>query len=97
MTNNASPGEQHRATNLGMNPFEEIKPHISEYTAEEIAILQGRLSKQLGPEYLSTRPGPGGSKVHYIAAHSCINLANEVFGFNGWSSQIQNVAVDFVR
>lgn len=25
-----------------------------------------------------------------------INLANEVFGFNGWSSSIQNVQIDFV-
>ncbi len=78
------------------NPFLETKPHISEYTAAEIATLQSRLEKQLGPEYISARPGPGGSKVHYIAAEKCIQLANEVFGFNGWSSQIMDMSVDFV-
>lgn len=34
--------------------------------------------------------------MHYISADKCINLANEVFGFNGWSSSIQNIQVDFV-
>jgi DNA repair and recombination protein RAD52 len=35
--------------------------------------------------------------VHYLAAEKCIGLANEVFGFNGWSSAIRDVQVDFVR
>lgn len=69
---------------------------MSEYTAQQIATLQSRLEKQLGPEYLSSRSGPSGQKVHYIAAEKCIALANEVFGFNGWSSSIQNIQVDFV-
>ena len=50
----------------------------------------------MGPEYISSRPGPAGQKVHYLAADKCINLANEVFGFNGWSSGIQNIQIDFV-
>ncbi|KAI0012673.1 recombination protein Rad52 [Xylariaceae sp. FL0662B] len=88
-----APGDQHNAI---ANPFEEAKPRISEFTATEIATLQSRLEKQLGPEYLSARSGPSGQKVHYIAAEKCIALANEVFGFNGWSSSIQNIQVDFV-
>ena len=78
------------------NPYEEQKDHINEYTAQEIATLQSRLDKQLGPEYISTRPGNGGGKVHYLAAEKVINLANEVFGFNGWSSAIRDVQIDFV-
>lgn len=89
----SSPGEQHNGI---ANPFEEAKPRISEFTATQIATLQSRLEKQLGPEYLSARSGPSGQKVHYIAAEKCIALANEVFGFNGWSSGIQNIQVDFV-
>lgn len=93
------PGEQH--LNSGgktiTNPFEEVKPRLSEYTAQEIATLQSRLEKQLGPEYISSRAGPSGQKVHYLAAEKCIQLANEVFGFNGWSSQIKDVQVDFVE
>lgn len=93
LTSTSRPGDQHSSI---ANPFEEAKPRISEFTAIEIATLQSRLEKQLGPEYLSARSGPSGQKVHYIAAEKCIALANEVFGFNGWSSAIQNIQVDFV-
>ncbi|RDL37833.1 Uncharacterized protein BP5553_05266 [Venustampulla echinocandica] len=93
-----APGEQHLSSGgrTITNPFEEVKPRISEFTAQEIVTLQGRLEKQLGPEYISSRSGPSGQKVHYLAAEKCIQLANEVFGFNGWSSQIMDVQVDFV-
>jgi DNA repair and recombination protein RAD52 len=98
ITNPRRPGEQH--LNSGgktvSNPFEEVKPRISDYTAQEIATLSSRLEKQLGPEYISSRAGPSGQKVHYLAAEKCIQLANEVFGFNGWSSQIMECQVDFV-
>ncbi|EXJ85439.1 hypothetical protein A1O1_05803 [Capronia coronata CBS 617.96] len=90
-------GDQHKQNNShSANPFEEQKPRISEYTAQEIATLQSRLNKQLGPEYISARAGPGGSRVHYLAADKAISLANQVFGFNGWSSSIQNIQIDFV-
>ena len=91
------PGDQHLSSGgrIITNPFEEVKPRMSEYTAQEIATLQCRLEKQLGPEYISSRAGPLGQKVHYLAAEKCIQLANEVFGFNGWSSQIMDVTVDF--
>lgn len=88
-------GDQHKV-NAAENPYEEIKPHVNEYTAQEIATLSSRLEKQLGPEYISTRPGASGQRVPYLAADKCINLANEVFGFNGWSSAIQQVQIDFV-
>lgn len=78
------------------NPFEQEKPRISEYTAQEIATLQSRLEKKLGPEYISSRAGPSGHKVHYLAGEKVIQLANEVFGFNGWSSSIIQIDVDFV-
>lgn len=86
------PGDQHKAW---ANPFEDVKPRISEWTAKDIATISSRLDKQLGPEYISSRAGPGGSRVHYLTAEKCIGLANEVFGFNGWSSSIQNIQVDF--
>ena len=90
-------GEQHKASSASTNPFEEAQPRISEYTAQEIATLQSRLNRQLGPEYISARAGPAGGKVHYVPAGKCIQLANEVFGFNGWSSSIREVQVDYVR
>ncbi|KAJ5655460.1 hypothetical protein N7507_007410 [Penicillium longicatenatum] len=104
----SSVGDQHRGgpAIIGMpnnssastaNPFEEPQRRISEYTASEIATLQSRLDRQLGPEYISARPGAGGQKVHYLSADKCINLANEVFGFNGWSSSIQKIDIDFIE
>ena len=90
-------GDQHKSNGPSTtNPFEEVKPQPTLYTASEIATLQSRLDKQLGPEYISARPGASGQKVHYLAGEKVINLANEVFGFNGWSSSIQNIQIDFV-
>lgn len=89
--------DQQRQAQAIPNPFEDPALRVNEYTAQEIATLQSRLDKQLGPEYLSTRAGAGGIKVHYIAAEKAINLANEVFGFNGWSSEVRNVHVDYVE
>lgn len=88
--------DQQRQASAIPNPFIDTSPRISEYTAQEIAQLQSRLDKQLGPEYISSRQGPGGGKVHYLAAEKVINLANEVFGFNGWSSEIKDVTIDYV-
>ena len=90
-------GDQHKANGTTtQNPFEEQKPQISNYTAQEIATLASRLNQRLGPEYISTRAGPGNTRVAYLSAEKAINLANEVFGFNGWSSSIQNIQIDFV-
>jgi DNA repair and recombination protein RAD52 len=91
----SSPGDQHKGA-ATFNPFEEPQQHISEYTAQEVATLQSKLERQLGPEWLTTRPGAGGSKVHYVTAEKVITLANDVFGFNGWSSSIRHLEVDFV-
>lgn len=74
----------------------EVKHTIDSYTAQQIATLQARLEKKLGPEWISQRPGQGGKKCGYIQASKVIELANDVFGFNGWSSQIKECQVDFV-
>jgi DNA repair and recombination protein RAD52 len=92
-----SVGDQHKPNGgTTSNPFEDQPLRVTEYTAQQIATLQSRLDKQLGPEYISSRAGPGGAKVHYLAADKAISLANEIFGFNGWSSSIQNIQIDFV-
>ncbi|KAG4264528.1 hypothetical protein LB506_009629 [Fusarium annulatum] len=87
-----APGDQHTTVT---NPFEEPRIRVAEWAAKDIATISAKLDKQLGPEYISARAGPGGTKVHYLTAEKCITLANEVFGFNGWSSSIQNIQVDF--
>lgn len=70
---------------------------LSEATAIKIASLQSKLNQKLGPEYISQRPGPGGGpKLTYAEGWKIINLANDVFGFNGWSSSIVNLTTDFI-
>ncbi|USP76625.1 uncharacterized protein yc1106_03899 [Curvularia clavata] len=88
-----STGDQYRGGNV-KNPFEERV--VNGFTASEIATLQSRLNKQLGPEYISQRPGNGGGRVAYLEGNKAIALANEVFGFNGWSSSLGQVQIDYV-
>lgn len=88
------PGDQYQGGIA--NPFEEEKPRISAWTARDIATLQSRLDKQLGPEFISSRKGPNGRTLYYLPAEKAINLANDVFGFNGWSSSIRDTTIDFV-
>uniref|UniRef100_A0A8C5L7T5 RAD52 homolog, DNA repair protein n=1 Tax=Jaculus jaculus TaxID=51337 RepID=A0A8C5L7T5_JACJA len=67
----------------------------SHYTAEEYQAIQKALRQRLGPEYISSRMAGGGQKVCYIEGHRVINLANEMFGYNGWAHSItqQNVVI----
>ena len=55
------------------------------------------MNKKLGPEMLSTRQGGGGTKLTYIEAWRVIQIANDIFGFSGWCSEIKTLEVDFVR
>ncbi|KAF9567119.1 hypothetical protein CPC08DRAFT_814324 [Agrocybe pediades] len=81
---------------LFSQPFFNPNESISEETAKKIATLQVKLNQKLGPEYISQRPGPGGGpKLTYVEGWKIINLANEVFGFNGWSSNIVSLTTDF--
>ncbi|AGO14106.1 AaceriAER306Cp [[Ashbya] aceris (nom. inval.)] len=58
--------------------------------------IQAKLDKRLGPEYISKRVGHGTTRVAYIEGWKAINLANQIFGFNGWSSEVKSVTVDFM-
>jgi DNA repair and recombination protein RAD52 len=70
---------------------------MSDATTLKIAALQAKLNQKLGPEYISQRPGPGGGpKLTYAEGWKIINLANEVFGFNGWSSNVISLTTDFI-
>lgn len=73
-----------------------VRPDPIPYTSEEQDRIQNQLNKVLGPEYVSFRPGGGGQNVSYIEGWKALNLANEIFGFNGWSSELINVQVDFL-
>jgi len=66
-------------------------------SADQLAEMQAKLNKKLGPEFISQRPGPGGGpKLTYAEGWKIINLANEVFGFNGWSSSVLSITTDYI-
>ncbi|XP_062891357.1 DNA repair protein RAD52 homolog [Mobula hypostoma] len=67
-----------------------------QYAAEEHQAIQTALQRCLGPEYISQRPAGGGQKVCCFEGHRVVNLANELFGYNGWSHSITQQNVDFV-
>lgn len=69
--------------------------NLSADTETKLAALQAKLNQKLGPEFISTRPGGNGMKLTYTEGWKIINLANEVFGFNGWSTAVVNVTCDF--
>jgi DNA repair and recombination protein RAD52 len=54
------------------------------------------LDKRLGPEFTAQRAGPGNTKIQYLEGWKAFNLANEVFGFDGWSHEVREIQVDFV-
>ena len=58
--------------------------------------IQAKLEKKLGPEYISKRVGFGSSRVAYIEGWKAINLANQIFGYNGWSTEVKSITVDFM-
>ena len=69
-----------RATNIYVKP-------LSGWTETERAAIQRALKMHLGPEYIKYRPGGGGASVAYLEGCKSVELANETFGFNGWSSR----------
>jgi DNA recombination protein Rad52 len=39
---------------------------------------------------ISTRQGKGGMKFHYYETHVVISMANHIFGFDGWCSEVMS-------
>ncbi|KAI9291837.1 hypothetical protein K502DRAFT_112767 [Neoconidiobolus thromboides FSU 785] len=67
-----------------------------QYDQEEVQIINEKLARQLEPTEISHRTAFGGSRVAYLEGWKSIEIANEIFGFNGWSSEIKDFVVDFL-
>lgn len=65
------------------------------FNKKEVEKIAKNLSKKLGPEFISYRAGFNMSKVAYIEGWTVICLANQIFGFNGWSSEIKSITIDY--
>lgn len=66
----------------------------SAFTTDEYDRIQGKLNEKLDKDDISYRPSAAGN-VAYIEGWRTFNLANQVFGFNGWSSEILQLSQDF--
>lgn len=51
------------------------------------------LGLHMSPEFVSHRVGPGGRQLPYVSVGDAVNIANEMFGHDGWSSEIRNSTV----
>ncbi|KAK4329395.1 hypothetical protein Pmani_000250 [Petrolisthes manimaculis] len=67
-----------------------------QFSTEEQTAIQGVLRQKLGAGFISQRAGAGGQRIAYIQGWRVITLANEIFGFNGWSHSVTNQTIDFV-
>lgn len=67
-----------RERKFGFDPFSE---------SEERNIRQ-KLDVGLSRNETMQRPGPGGCRLTYIEGWKVIHDANQIFGFNGWSSRV---------
>ncbi|KAG8540223.1 hypothetical protein GDO81_019686 [Engystomops pustulosus] len=89
-------GDRMKPGQVGSGEFGSASFGQHKYTAEEYQAIQNALRQKLGPEYISSRQAGGGQKVCYIEGHRVISLANEMFGYNGWSHSVTQQNVDFV-
>jgi len=67
-----------------------------QYSSEEQAAIQKALHARLGPNFISKRPVGGGQYAAYLEGHRAVSLANEIFGYNGWSHSVTQQTIDFV-
>jgi DNA repair and recombination protein RAD52 len=65
------------------------------FTLAEEQKIGETLKKQLGPEFILSRVGTG-QRFLYLTGKTAISLANEIFGFNGWSFEVLDVTTDYV-
>jgi DNA repair and recombination protein RAD52 len=78
--------------------FSKMNPYFgnTSYEPNEQERISTTLRKQLGPEFISERAGPGNSKLKYIEGWKIGDIANDIFGFNGWSHSVIQQTVDFI-
>ncbi|KAJ1950087.1 DNA repair protein rad52 [Linderina macrospora] len=79
------------------SPFQPLDSYPCEpFLPYDASRIQHALSRKLGPEHISSRRGAGNMTLSYIEGWRAISIANEIFGFNGWRSNLFNMVVDFV-
>ncbi|KAI5169426.1 DNA repair and recombination protein RAD52 [Pancytospora epiphaga] len=66
-----------------------------EFSDSEKKNIANLLKKNLGPQYLKVRDGFGCLNFTYAEGWMVIDLANRIFGFDGWSSRVKGFTLDY--
>jgi len=70
---------------------------LTDFTEKEKDRIAKLLRQPLRADLLKKRPAFRGNSVHYIDGATSYSLANDIFGFDGWKSQIINTEIDFSK
>jgi len=70
---------------------------FTEFTEKEKERIAKLLRQPLRANLLKERSAFNGKSVHYIDGATSYSLANDIFGFDGWKSQIINTEIDFAK
>jgi DNA repair and recombination protein RAD52 len=65
------------------------------FSPSEESAIKAKLEAPIPAEGIAYRSSSGG-QVAYIEGWRAFNYANDIFGFNGWSSEILNFTTDFM-
>ena len=64
------------------------------FSQDEQVTLQQQLKKKLGPSLISQRlSATEGQRVAFVETWKLISIANELFGFNGWSTRVTSQTI----
>lgn len=68
-----------------------------DFEEDNKVVIRRILERKMQPEHLSTRVGAGRTTFTYVESWKAIELANGIFGFDGWSSSITDMILDFIE
>jgi len=67
------------------------------FTKAEKKRIEKLLRQPLKSELIQQRPGHVGKKTYYLDGGTSYALANDIFGFDGWRSQIVSSKIEYAR
>lgn len=70
---------------------------VSRFTKNEKERIAKLLRQPLKANLLKKRPAHGGKSAQYLDGGTSFSLANDIFGFDGWKSQIINTEIDYAK
>lgn len=80
-------------------PSPKVHPlsNFRDFSESDARQIQSKLETPIPSEGISYRSSSGmGGQVAYLEGWRAFNYANDIFGFNGWSSEILNFTTDFM-